>query len=251
MPHRLLFAVCIAVLLLASRGTGSQTTILHRVHLAVSDPPAAVAWYSTHLDGRPSTEGPDRLTFGQMEVIFLKGEAAPSAGGAIDHIGFSFADVDSKMKALETAGVTIVAPPRDAAGLFKYGFIEDPWDVRIAVVEDSATSGFHHIHLRAPAQAASLAWYRERFGGESATLHGRLEGLKYNGVWLLVAQGEAAPSAGRAVDHIGWRVTDLDHLLTALSTKGIKILRPPTATGAARVSFVEDLNGTKLELVQR
>ena len=44
----------------------------------------------------------------------------------IDHLGFWFADIDTKMKNFEAAGAKVVAPVRDVPGLFKLGFIEDP-----------------------------------------------------------------------------------------------------------------------------
>ena len=40
--------------------------------------------------------------FGSTRLLFLKkADAKPSAGGATDHIGFSFANLDAKMKEFE------------------------------------------------------------------------------------------------------------------------------------------------------
>jgi hypothetical protein len=56
-----------------------------------------------YLGGRRITEAPDRLMFGSTRLLFLKkADAKPSAGGAGDHIGFSFADLDPKMKEIRT-----------------------------------------------------------------------------------------------------------------------------------------------------
>ena len=56
--------------------------------------------------GQPMTEGPDRLMLGDTRLIFLKNDKAqPSSGSAIDHIGFSFADLDAKLKEFEAGGV--------------------------------------------------------------------------------------------------------------------------------------------------
>jgi catechol 2,3-dioxygenase-like lactoylglutathione lyase family enzyme len=242
--------------LYATRAASGQTTLPYdHVHLAAPDQAAAVEWYRKNLGGQLSAEGKDRVTFGKTRFIFLKAEAAkPSAGTAIDHIGFSFADLDAKMKELEAAGVKIVTPVRDVAGT-KLGFIEDPWGVKIEVVQDPETLGFHHVHLRAPDPDASLAWYKARFGGETAKLKGRVDGLKYGDVWVLVAKGDATPSVGHAIDHVGWRVADLDQTLAALKARDIKILQGPTAltlaTGVVHYSFVEDPAGTKIEIVQR
>ena len=95
----------------------------------------------------------------------------------------------------------------------------------------------------------------ERFGGVREKLKGQIDALKYGDVWLVVRQVQKAPAptAGHALDHIGWRVTDLDK--TLMDLKGIKVLQGVTnlqlATGPVRFSFVEDPAGTKIELVQR
>src|SRR5580704_3220287 len=131
----------------------AQTATLpyDHVHLAVPDQLAAVEWYRKNLGGQLSSEGKDRVTFGNTRFIFLKaGKALPSAGTAIDHIGVSFADLDAKMKELQAAGVKIVTPARDITGFIKLPFIEDPWATKIEIVQDPDTLGFHHVHLRAP-----------------------------------------------------------------------------------------------------
>jgi catechol 2,3-dioxygenase-like lactoylglutathione lyase family enzyme len=235
----------------------AQTTLPYdHVHLAAPDQAAAVEWYRKNLGGQLSAEGKDRVTFGKTRFIFLKAEAAkPSTGTAIDHIGFSFADLDAKMKELEAAGVKVVTPVRSVPGLVKVGFIEDPWGVKIEVMQDPELVGFHHVHVLAPDPEAALAWYKERFGGEPAKLKGLVDGLKYGDVWVLIAKGDATPSVGHAIDHVGWRVPDLEKILGDLKAKNIKVLQGPTAltlaTGVVHYSFVEDPAGTKIEIVQR
>ena len=64
------------------------------------------------------------------------------------------------------------------AGLFKLAFVEDPWGTRIEVVQDPEKLGLHHVHLRAPDPAATLAWYKEKFGGDTAKLKDRIDGLQ-------------------------------------------------------------------------
>src|SRR3954471_24294438 len=156
---------------------GAQTRILpilDHIHLNVPDQAKAVEWYQKNFGGRPLTEAPDRLMFGDTRLIFLKNDKGqPSTGSSLDHIGFSFADLDAKMKEFEAAGVKVVTPVRDVAGLFKLGFIEDPWGTRIEVVQDPEKLGLHHVHLRGPDPAAVLTWYKDKFGGETAKMKGR------------------------------------------------------------------------------
>ena len=101
--------VLFAMAALAAAAPASAQTILpivDHIHLLVPDQPKAVEWYQKNFGGAPMTEAPDRLMFGETRLIFLKNEKGqPSTGSAIDHIGFSFADLDAKMKELEAAGV--------------------------------------------------------------------------------------------------------------------------------------------------
>ena len=171
--------------------------IVDHIHLAAPDPPAAVKWYQKYFGGQTMAEGTDRFLLGDVRVIFSKRESAlPSQGSAVDHIGFSVANLDEAMKAFQADGVKIVTPARDVPGLFPLAFIEDPWGTRIEVVQDSAKLGVHHLHLRGADPAAMLAWYSAQFGGRVAKLKDRIDGIDLSGVWLLVQRGDAVPISG-------------------------------------------------------
>ncbi len=143
-------------------------------------------------------------------MFLQKADAKPSSGSAIDHIGFSFADLDAKMKEFEAAGVKIVTPARDVPGLFKLAFVEDPWGTRIEVVQDPERLGLHHVHMRGPDPEEVFSWLQAKFGGQRTKLKGRIDAIKYSApgfsdMWILVQKGDAEPSEGHAIDHIGWR----------------------------------------------
>src|SRR5215471_17279877 len=231
--------------------------IVDHIHLNVPDQAAAVAWYQKNFGGQPTTEAPDRLMLGDTRLIFLRNDkGTPSSGSAIDHIGFSFADLDAKMKELEAAGVKVVTPVRDVQGLFKLGFVEDPWGTRIEVVQDPDKLGLHHVHLRGPDPAAVLAFYKEKLAGESGKLKDRLDGLKLTGVWLLVQRGDAVPSEGHAIDHIGFRTNDLASKTSELKAQAVKFTTDPRplklASGVmVNYAYLEGPAGAKVELVQR
>src|SRR5678816_538493 len=111
--------------------------IVDHLHLAAPDPVKAVEWYRKNLGGQPTAEGTDRLMFGETRVIFQRNEkASPSAGSVVDHIGFSVKDVDATMKAMESDGAKIEGPAREVAGLFKLGFVVDPFGTRLEIVQD-------------------------------------------------------------------------------------------------------------------
>ncbi|RPI57776.1 MAG: VOC family protein, partial [Acidobacteria bacterium] len=205
---------CAVVVLVSASHAVAQTEfseMVDHVHLAVPNQASAVEWYKKHFGGQPMAEGAERLMFGETRILFQRNEGAkPSAGSAIDHLGFSVADLDATMKALEADGAKVTLPAREVAGLFKLAFVEDPWGVRIEVVQDAAKLGLHHIHLRAPDPGAALAWYAASFGGTLGKLKDRFDGINYGGVWVLVQKGEAVPSAGHAIEHLGFRPVNVD-----------------------------------------
>lgn len=226
---RLLASTFVTVFFAATSAVAQATLPYDHVHLAAPDQAKAVEWYQKNFGGEITPEGKDRLMFGKTRFIWMKSDTAkPSADTAIDHIAFSVADR---------------AP----------GVITDPWGVKIEIVNDPARRGFHHVHLNAPDPAASIAWYQKRFGGDRVKYKGE-DALKYGDMLVLVQKAKApTPSVGHALDHVGWRVTDLDKTLADLT--GIKVLQGVTnlqlATGPVRYSFVEDPDGVKIELVQR
>lgn len=232
----------------------TATAPYDHMHMRVPDPAKAAEWYVKYMEGEKGAT-PSEAKFGTTVLMFMKAQEAapPSAGSVIDHIGFSFKDLDAKMKELEAAGTKVVTPVRDIPGLFKLAFIEDPWGVKIEIVQDDETPGFHHIHLRAKDPAAMMKWVSDSFGGESAKLKDRIDGLKFGTVWVLAqpSKEDLAPSIGRAIDHLGWGTKDLDKSSAELKTKGVKFTSEPRTYGALKFVFVEGPEGLRVELLQR
>ena len=241
----------------------AQTFPYDHIHLNVPDPAAAANWYEKYFGGRRIKEAPDRMMFGSTRLIFIrKADAKPSAGSAVDHIGFSFSDLDAKMKEFEGAGIKIATPAREVPGLFKLGFVEDPWGTRIEVVQDPELLGLHHIHMRAPNPEDDFTWLLAKLGGERTKLKGRIEAIKYSApgfsdVWVLVQKGEAEPSEGHAIDHIGWRSTGpLGKTIDGLRGQGVTVLTEPRPLNlpngpTINFSYVAGPAGAKIEIVER
>ena len=231
--------------------------IVDHIHLSAPDPVVAVAWYRRYFGGETMAEGTDRLRLGDVRVIFSRREKTlPSQGSAVDHIGFSVTNLDETMKALLADGVTITMPARDVPGLFPLAFVEDPWGTRIEVVQDAATVGVHHVHLRGADPSAMLAWYSAQFGGKAGKLKDRIDGIDMSGVWILAQRGDAVPTAGHSIDHIGFRPVDLDAAVAELKKQNVKITTEPRSLSfpngvTVRLAFAEAPDGVRIELVQR
>jgi len=257
--HRVMMvaAIAIAASSIHLSGQSGFANMFDHLHLAAPDPVKAVEWYRKNLGGQVTSEGTDRLMFGETRLIVQRTEKpTPSAGSVVDHIGFSVKDVDAAMKSMEADGAKVEGPARDVPGLFKLGFVVDPFGTRWEIVQDSAKLGLHHVHLRGPDPDASLRWYADKFGGTIGKLKDRIDGINYGGVWLLAQKGEATPSAGHAIDHLGFRPLNVDNAVTGLKAKNVKVTtepRPLTLPSGVsmRLAFIEGIDGVRIELVQR
>ncbi len=255
------FAFALLTAALAGFPSTTKAEEYHHVHLRSPDALAAAQWYMDHMDCKDYGRA-GACQIDNIQILFYSDGATPtgpSVGSGMDHLGFSFRDLGAKMTRWKEAGVTILEDVRDVDGLFKLAFVEDPWGTKIEVVEDHEWLGFHHIHLRADDPTATLAWYADLFGGVRDELKGRITGLRYNdGLWLLVGQqrdGALAPTAGRAFDHLGWQVDDLDAFISMLESKGITLdSGPREITNAAgqelKIAFVVSPEGVRIEIVE-
>jgi catechol 2,3-dioxygenase-like lactoylglutathione lyase family enzyme len=135
-------------------------------------------------------------------------------------------------------------------------FVVDPWGVRLEIIEDPHHLGFHHIHLRSTDPEATLQSYLKLFGGVRTPLRGRLDGILYPGnVWVLVTRGEGFPTAGSAIDHLGWRALQIQPKLEQFRGEGVNVQRGPNdltfVNGTITVFFIDGPNGATIEIVQR
>jgi predicted enzyme related to lactoylglutathione lyase len=166
-------------LLVLASSVAAQTWPFDHIHLNVPDPAAAANWYEKYMGGRRISEAPNRLMFGSTRLLFLqKADAKPSTGSVIDSLGFSFADVDAKVKEFQAAGIKIVASVREAPGLVKVAMVEDPWGTRIVVVQDQELLGLHHVNLRGPNPEEIFAWLLAKFGGQRTQMKGIADAIR-------------------------------------------------------------------------
>lgn len=232
----------------------AEAAVYHHVHLRASDTPAAAQWYARHFGGTVGKVATfDSATIDHTLFIFFaaRGEYEGSAGSVVDHIGFSFPDLDAKMEEFREEGVKILQEPRQL-GDFKFGFIEAPWGTKIEVMQDPETLGFHHIHVMSKDPEAALKWYRDAFGGEAKRFKGLLPANRYGDLWLIVqkTQAELAPTKDRALDHLSWGFADLDAQAVRLKELGVKFTLEPTPFGDLKIAFVESPEGVRIELVE-
>ena len=256
-----------AALLALTSGVATAAGVDY-VHIAVPSPIEAVKWYTEHMECEPSAKQADAADCHGVEVVFgVAHTLGGTPGTGVNHIGFSFPDLEAKMSELEAVGVRGAGVRlqrfedgstfRDVPGLFKLGFIFDPWGTRIELAEDPDYPGFHHVHLSSADPAATLAWYRDVLGGVPALLRGRINGLLFDDVWLLVSQheeGVPAPTAGRTLDHLGFVVADFDTAAADMRERRVAFEEAPAipdnSRSGARRTFLAAPDNVRVAVVE-
>ena len=90
-------------------------------------------------------------------------------------------------------------------------------------------------------------------GGTRDKLKGRIEGLRYDGIWLMAQDSEGeklAASADRSIRNVAWGIADMDEAIVAFKAVGAKtLIEPFVVADVVRVAFYEDPNGVSGELL--
>jgi catechol 2,3-dioxygenase-like lactoylglutathione lyase family enzyme len=120
---------------------------LYHVHLHTPDPAQTLKWYQSAFGGqllKRKLTGVDGLLYGTFWVLATKPAAhelplQPTDGRAVDHLGFSFANLDASVAELKGKGVRFreeVRTVTNAIGeTLKIAFIIGPDDVTIELVQ--------------------------------------------------------------------------------------------------------------------
>jgi catechol 2,3-dioxygenase-like lactoylglutathione lyase family enzyme len=224
------------------------------IHISVTDTKAATAWYIKHLGATARPDGMDGVFFGRIRFNVRQTDTiVPSHGTLLESVGLSYASLAERMRALDGSGARIIQAPREVAGV-PTAIIEDPWGVRIELVQDPALLGFHHVRLRTTDPGAMLAWFTGKLGGQPATSNWA-SGLKFGGIWLIVekADAEPAPSANTAIDHLGFRTKDIKAAVADFTANGVKVLGDPRQDRIVATTFATNIEGLpgRVELTMR
>lgn len=117
-----------------------ETPGFHHVHLHSPDPEGTLEWYAEAFGGEIAKfKGLlPAINYNDVWLLVQRSEAKePTQGRAIDHLGWSFADVDKAVEELQANGVKITVEPQDFMNL-RIAFIEGPDGVRIELATPAA-----------------------------------------------------------------------------------------------------------------
>ena len=206
-------------------------------------------------------------------LIFFRPNQAPTGGSrgtTVNHIGFSVPNLRQVVEKVKANGfqmitTTEVAADRavkdDIAGPAQAGgasiaFALAPDGVKVELVENRQQAipiTLHHVHFFNPKNAEMQAWYVKTFGAKSRT-GGAFPAADLPGVALNFSPSTdpVVGTQGRALDHIGFEVKNLEEFCKKLEADGIKLpgpYRKVPALGIA-VAFITDPWGTYIEMTE-
>jgi catechol 2,3-dioxygenase-like lactoylglutathione lyase family enzyme len=262
-------------------GPSVARSLLLRLAYRVRDVEATARFWSTLGASRALVNGTAVMSLGGIEVLLTAGaSSASSDGSVVNHIAFRVPEFTTLAEALAAAGIRTERNPRFPETLNAF----TPEGDKIEIFNNASTSpGFtpsgdssgdvadaawqrhnapverltgHHLHFYVPdgQDVAAQRWYLARFGGTPGTRL-RYAAVDYPGINLNFSTsptpGPTAPTAGRSLDHIGFRVRDLEALCRHIASTGTTFERAYARTrdGMATARLIDPW-GTSIELTE-
>jgi len=176
----------------------------------------------------------------------------PSEGSTVELIGFKVKNLKESLTKWEAAGIK----PLPGATA-KQALLMAPDNVKVQLTEDPSIAtpiATDEMKMVVPNVTEATDWYAKFFGAkitrQGAGAIGQIPGMN---IRFVGASQPAAGTQGRAIDHIGLEVKNLETFMKKLEEAGVKINRP-YATAPAQlaplksIAFVTDPWGTYIEL---
>ena len=271
--QRKLRLICLSMLMipaiLSANANAVPTGSVERyfVTIAASHAGEAIKWYSKHLPCSPLAERSNGMSCAGVTIDIIERQSLGSSQGtSIDHIAFSYPDLESKMAELEGIGVggsgvrlqrfEDGSTFKTVEGLYQHGFIFDPWGTRIKLIEETGNPKFHHVQMLSANPDETLIWYQNLLGLEPTTFKPGKVGLNIAGIWLFIGphpNSKPAMTQERAIDHLGFVQKNLSSTFKTLKAKNTDISTPTTpkdAVGKAQRSFVVGPDSTPIAMVE-
>ncbi len=223
------------------------------LHLNVSDVAAQKHFWIDLLGATPAKLGTIEGAKVPGAIILFK-PAAPTAGSegsVVNHVGLKVKDLKAQMEKLKNASIPFDANPNGHQIM-----ITGPDQLRVELTEDAAMStpvANHHIHFYTLPVLETQAWYAKTFGAKPGR-RAIFDAADLPGVNLTFSKAETklASTKGRALDHIGFEIKNLEAFCKGLEAEGVKFdvpYRKVPALGIA-IAFFTDPWGTYIELTE-
>jgi catechol 2,3-dioxygenase-like lactoylglutathione lyase family enzyme len=251
MPLLRIIAVCLLATLPAVAQRGAPNVTFGHIHINSADPDKTIAFWTDIIGISTWSRGPLNgvSTLGVLILITRSAPSGPSAGSAIDHIGFKVPDLQPFIGKLAKTSYKSFQPAGDQL------MIDGPDGVRIELAEDSsiyAPLQFDHIHFYTTRPNEVQAWYAKFFGARPGGEDQPNTSLIAGAALSFAHADSVSPTAGRAIDHIAFEIKDLESFCKKLAADGIKFDSPYQVLPQLKLSaaFLTDPSGARIELTE-
>jgi catechol 2,3-dioxygenase-like lactoylglutathione lyase family enzyme len=277
MSRTLLSSVFVTLMLLIAAPSRAQLTaakdgpiVYGHHHVAVTNVEEAKKFFVTTLGGKAIKIGTENLEIVQFpNVLVFFRQQAPTGGTkgtSVNHIGFSVPNLRQMVDKVKASGYRMITSSEVAAGqqvvddiaatspTTSIAFVMGPEDLKVELVENRTQTlpiALHHVHFFGQQNAEMQAWYIKVFGAKGRTapnfLATDLPGVALN---FSSSSDPVVGTRGRALDHIGFEVKNLEAFCKRLEGMGIKLDVPYRKVPALNIglAFITDPWGTYIEL---
>jgi catechol 2,3-dioxygenase-like lactoylglutathione lyase family enzyme len=232
------------------------------VHLAVRDIDAHKAFWTEMMGGTIVKNGPlEMIEFPGVFILLRQAEQPePPAGSVVNHFGFVVKDMPAALAKWNANNLKIQPTPNP-----NEVYVLAPDEIRVEVygIPDLPVPvQMNHIHYNVADIPGMQAWYAKTFGataGQRACIaclprKVMIEAGDLPGANLSYSRGAEglAPTKGRALDHIGFEVKNLEEFAKKLESQGIKLDVPvrQVPNSSIKIAFLTDPWGTYIELTE-
>ena len=247
-------------------------------HLNTTDMAAEKKFFVDTLGGTvrhigTGARAQDIIEFPNVQLWFrpMQAPTGGTIGTTVNHIGFSVTNIRAVVTKLKASGYEMittdsVAPTvkvtddvAAASPTTNIAFVLGPEQTKVEFVEvkdQQRPIQLHHIHFFGEKNTDMQAWYAKTFGAKplpqnpgSAFVQDQLPGVFLN---FTPSPTATVGTTGRAIDHIGFEIKNLEAFTKKLEADGIKLDRPYTKVpqlGIA-IAFIKDPWGTNIEITE-
>lgn len=272
LPVALMFAASPAFAQLAAAKDGPIVYGHHHLNTANLD--AQKKFFVDTLGGTLIKVGTGNIEIVKFPnvLIFFRATQAPTGGTrgtTVNHIGFSVPNLRQMVDKVKAAGFKMVtdteavgrqvkddiAAPLQPGGA-SIAFALAPDDVKVEFLENRQQTmpiTLNHVHFFNPKNTEMRDWYVKTFGAKprqgAQFPAADLPGVALN---FSASADPVVATQGRAIDHVGFEVKNLEAFCKKLEAEGIKLAVPyrqVPALGIA-IAFITDPWGTYIELTE-
>ena len=283
--NRIVAVMALALAVLGQAPHSSAQILNNQAPVVVGHYHLNVTSVEAHKKFWVDTLGGTAIKFGNIDVIkfpdvllFLRVQppTGPTKGTAFDHIGFAVPDVPALTTKVVANGYQLTVGREPAPGQTvslptagnygRFSYLLGPDGVKVELVTNMEPNAkpitHHHVHFINKQYVEMQQWYMKAFnatlrpGQTDFFIGADLPGVGYMLNFFRWEGNQSithAGTAGRAVDHVGFEVKNLEEFCRQLEAKGIKLAAPYRKIPALNnigTAFITDPWGVSIELTE-